>query len=58
MDLAQKKAMDMAEYNYVGHITHSGKNILDFADSVHIDITGSIGENVAGGNVSDLNLQD
>ncbi len=58
MALAEKKAMDMAEYNYVGHVTHSGKNILDFADSIHIDITGTIGENVAGGNVSDLSLQD
>ena len=41
-DLAQKKAINMATYNYVGHVTHEGMRILDFADSLGIDISGSV----------------
>lgn len=29
-ELAQKKAEDMALYNYVGHTSHSGQSIRDF----------------------------
>ncbi len=57
-ELAQKKALDMAKYDYVGHTTHSGMGIIEFAKSQNIAINGGIGENVAGWNVSDLNLQD
>ena len=57
-NLAERKAMDMARYNYVGHTTHAGLDIIAFADSQGIDITGTIGENVAWGNVSDISLQD
>jgi len=46
--LAQKKALDMATYDYVGHTTHSGMGIIDFATSQNIAINGGIGENVAG----------
>ncbi len=46
-DLAQKKAINMATYNYVGHVTHEGLGILDFADFLGIDIRGGVGENVA-----------
>ncbi|MBX9809229.1 CAP domain-containing protein, partial [Candidatus Gracilibacteria bacterium] len=53
-----KKALDMAEYNYVGHTTQNGMGILEFASFAGITIKGSIGENVAGGNISDLSLQD
>jgi uncharacterized protein YkwD len=56
--LAQAKALDMAMHNYVGHTTHSGLDILAFARSQKISITGTIGENVAWGNVSDISLQD
>jgi uncharacterized protein YkwD len=58
MDLAQQKATDMAIYNYVWHTTHEGLDIIEFATSKNISITGTIGENVAWGNVSDKSLQD
>ncbi len=58
MDLAQQKATDMATYNYVWHTTHGGLDIIEFATSKNISITGTIGENVAWGNVSDTSLQD
>jgi uncharacterized protein YkwD len=48
----------MATYNYVGHATHKGFGILDFARSLNIDFSGSIWENVAGGNISDISLED
>ncbi len=57
-DLAQQKSLDMATYNYVGHTTHAGLDIIAFADSQNIPVTGIIGENVAWGNVSDISLQD
>lgn len=58
-ELAQKKAEDMAKYNYMGHITKGGLGILAFAKSQNIEITSrSIGENVAGGGISDIGLQD
>ena len=57
-NLAQKKALDMAQYNYIGHTTHNGMWIFDFASFVGISIKWSIGENVAWGNISDLSLQD
>ena len=57
-DLAQKKAMDMAKYNYVWHISKDGMSIIEFAISQNIPISGSIWENVAGWNVSDMSLQD
>jgi uncharacterized protein YkwD len=56
--LAQAKALDMATYDYVGHTTHAGLDIIAFADSQRIDIRGTIWENVAWGNVSDKSLQD
>ncbi|MBC7498081.1 hypothetical protein H7170_00395 [Candidatus Gracilibacteria bacterium] len=57
-NLAQAKATDMATYNYVGHTTHDGLDIIEFATSKNISVIGTIGENVAGGNVSDKSLQD
>jgi uncharacterized protein YkwD len=57
-NVAQKKAIDMATYDYVWHVTHNGMWILDFADSLNIPISGSVWENVAGWNVSDISLQD
>ncbi len=57
-DLAQKKAINMATHQYVGHITPDGMGILSFADSLGIDLIGAVWENVAGGNISDLSLQD
>lgn len=57
-DLAQKKALDMATYNYVGHVTAQGLGILDFADSLNISVSGSVWENVAWWNISDMSLQD
>ena len=56
--LAQAKALDMATYNYVWHTTHAGLDIIEFATSQSIAITGTIWENVAWGNVSDKSLQD
>lgn len=58
-ELAQKKAEDMAKYNYLGHVTMEGLGILDFAKSKNIKITSrSVGENVAGWWISDIGLQD
>ena len=57
-ELAQRKATDMATYKYVWHTTHAGLDIIEFAESQGIVITGIIGENVAWGNVSDISLQD
>ncbi len=56
--LATAKARNMADNDYIGHWTPDWLDILGFADSLGIDIEGSIGENVAGGNVSDRALQD
>jgi len=56
--LAQEKALDMAQYGYIGHTTVDGKNIRGFALSLGLDIPSSIWENVAWGNVSGLALQD
>lgn len=56
--LATAKANNMAQYDYVGHWTPDWLDILGFADSLGIDIRGSVGENVAWGNVSDRALQD
>ncbi len=57
-NLAQQKAMDMATYDYVWHSTHNGLGILDFGNSIGIKISGSIGENVAWWNISDISLED
>lgn len=52
MKLAQLKANDMATFNYVGHID-SGKTYIDgMAKRNGIDFYGTVGENVAGGNLS------
>lgn len=56
--VAEEKALDMATYNYIGHVTHKGLGILDFADTLQIDISGSVWENVAGWNISDISLED
>ncbi len=57
-NIAQQKAVDMATYNYIWHITHQGFGIIDFARSLGIDVSGFIWENVAGWNISDISLQD
>lgn len=46
--LAMIKAQDMADNNYIGHVDSSGTRILGMAKRNKIEITGSIGENVAG----------
>lgn len=46
-EFAQKKAEDMAKYNYLGHTTKSGLDNLSFAKSLGIEIKGKLGENVA-----------
>ena len=51
-NLAQYKANDMATNNYVGHTDSSGQTIGGTAKRAKITVTGSIGENVAGGTVS------
>lgn len=45
--IAQKKSDNMANNNYVGHVTPDGKNIREFALSQGIKISKSLGENVA-----------
>ncbi len=57
-DLAQRKSIDMADDSYLWHVTRSGLNIVEFAKSQGINLTGSIWENVAGWNISDISLQD
>lgn len=57
-DLAQQKSQDMADDNYLWHVTRSGLNIVEFAKTLGIKLTGSIWENVAGWNISDISLQD
>ncbi len=56
--LAQKKAESMAQWQYVWHITPDGLGIRAFAESIGINISSSLGENVAWWNVSWLALQD
>lgn len=45
--LAQAKAENMANDNYVGHYTKNGQDIVGFAKSIGIKVVGSVGENVA-----------
>ena len=49
--LAQFKANDMADHNYVGHDDSAGQKITGTAKRAGIEISGSVGENVAGGSV-------
>jgi rare lipoprotein A (peptidoglycan hydrolase) len=55
--LAQIKAQDMSDNDYVGHVDSEGVYIRDTGKRVGIDIAQSIGENVAGGTVSASFLQ-
>lgn len=55
--LAQYKAQDMSDNNYVGHVDSEGEYIRDTGKRIGIEIPGSIGENVAGGTVSASFLQ-
>ena len=57
-ELAQLKAENMAQYNYVGHWTPEWLDILGFARSLQLDHPKTISENVAWGNVSYMFLQD
>lgn len=50
-ELARFKANDMADHNYVGHDDSTGVKITGTAKRAGIVITGSVGENVAGGSV-------
>lgn len=50
--LAMIKAQDMADNNYIGHVDSSGTRILGTAKRNKIEISGSIGENVAGGEIN------
>jgi uncharacterized protein YkwD len=52
MRLAQAKADDMAANNYVGHDDSHGEKIVGTAKRMGIPLSGSVGENVAGGSVS------
>lgn len=49
--LAQFKANDMADHNYVGHDDSTGQKITGTAKRAGIAVAGSVGENVAGGSV-------
>ncbi len=49
--LAAFKAADMADHAYVGHDDSSGQKISGTASRAGIAVSGSIGENVAGGSV-------
>lgn len=49
--LAQFKANDMADHNYVGHDDSAGQKITGTAKRAGVEISGSVGENVAGGSV-------
>lgn len=51
-NLAAIKARDMAANNYVGHTDSKGGRIIETAARNGITIAGSVGENVAGGNVN------
>lgn len=51
-NLAIIKANDMAEHHTVSHTDSVGDTIIGTAKRNHIQIAGSVGENVAGGNVS------
>lgn len=55
--IAQFKAQDMADNNYVGHVDSEGVYIRDTAKRAGIVIQSSMGENVAGGTVSASFLQ-
>lgn len=57
-NLAQAKANDMASNWYVWHWTKEWKDIVEFGEALGFSLSGSIAENVAGGNVSHLALQD
>ncbi len=56
--IAQEKAKDMAFYDYVGHWTKDGKDILEFAISRWLSHPNSISENVAGWNVNHIFLEE
>lgn len=55
--VAQFKAKDMSDNNYVGHIDSQGEYIRETAKRAGFAIAGSLGENVAGGTVSASFLQ-
>lgn len=55
--LAQYKAKDMSDNNYVGHIDSEGDYIRETGKRAGITVPGSLGENVAGGTVSASFLQ-
>ncbi len=48
----------MANNDYVGHWTPDGKDIMAFAKSLSLKHPNSMAENVAGGNVSYIVLQE
>ena len=56
--VAQMKAENMSQNDYVWHWTPDWKNIVQFAKNLKINLQGAIAENVAWGNVSDTILQD
>jgi len=49
--LATIKAQDMVDHNYLGHTDSAGQSIVGTAKRNGIRLSGSVGENVAGGNV-------
>ncbi len=55
--IAQFKAQDMSDNNYVGHVDSQGVFIRDTGKRIGVVITSSMGENVAGGTVSASFLQ-
>ncbi len=56
--IAEAKSENMANNNYIGHWTPDGLDILAFANSLGIPHANTLSENVAGGNVSHMILQD
>jgi uncharacterized protein YkwD len=51
-NLATIKANDMAEHNNLSHTDSYGDKISGTAKRNHIQLAGSIGENIAGGNIN------
>lgn len=56
--LAQEKVRDMIVRGYQGHADPDGKFIDSLAQKIGISVKGSLGENIAYGNISDRALQD
>jgi len=56
--LAQAKAENMAQYDYVWHWTKEWDDIVQFGTKLWIPLSWTIAENVAWGNVSHFALQD